>query len=193
MKKWSSYTVNSPTEIIHHVSHPMGDDPKANDSSTKTRAIFVLAASKPPYNVYGNPFYDHAGQGNVFSVNDSGGLDHNVQNYAYQDNSAIHGMVFDPTETYLYSADMWANKVWCHKKRADGQLDLVGSVDAPDKGDHPRWVAISPNGAYLYALMEGGNRLCMYLIDETTHMPVYTRQTYPLIPPGMFQYHAKRA
>lgn len=25
-------------------------------------------------------------------------------------------MVFDPQEEYLYSADMWANKIWTHKK-----------------------------------------------------------------------------
>lgn len=116
MKKWNSFTVQSPTEIYHHASHPMGGHPKANDADTKTRAIFVLAAKKPPHNVYGNPFYDYAGFGNVFSVNPTGGLDQNVQNYEYQDNTAIHGMVFDPSEEYLYSADMWANKVWCHKK-----------------------------------------------------------------------------
>jgi carboxy-cis,cis-muconate cyclase len=43
-------------------------------------------------------------------------LKENVQNYPYQDNTAIHGMVFDKNEEYLYSADMWANKVWTHKK-----------------------------------------------------------------------------
>lgn len=116
MKKWNSFAVNSPTDIVHHSSHPMGGHPKANDADTKTRAIFVLAANKPPYNVYGNPFYDFAGYGNVFSVDETGGLKENVQNYPYQDNTAIHGMVFDKDEEYLYSADMWANKVWTHKK-----------------------------------------------------------------------------
>ena len=116
MKKWNSFAVNSPTDIVHHSSHALGGHPKANDADTKTRAIFVLAANKPPYNVYGNPFYDYAGYGNVFSVDEKGGLKENVQNYPYQDNTAIHGMVFDKNEEYLYSADMWANKVWTHKK-----------------------------------------------------------------------------
>ena len=143
-----------------------------------------MAAKKPPYNVYGNPFYDYAGYGNVFSVDKEGGLDKNVQNYEYCDKTAIHGMVFDPTETYLYSADMWANRVWTHKKSSNGQLELVGSVDAPSPGDHPRWVAIHKTGRYLYALMEAGNRLAEYVIDEQTHLPVFTHKTYPLIPPG---------
>ena len=116
MKKWNSFSVNSPTDIVHHSSHALAGHPKANDADTKTRAIFVLAANKPPYNVYGNPFYDYAGYGNVFSVDEKGGLKENVQNYPYQDNTAIHGMVFDKNEEYLYSADMWANKVWTHKK-----------------------------------------------------------------------------
>lgn len=211
MKKWSSYTVNSPTDIVHHASHPMGGDckslppslphtylplltlspAKANDASTKTRAIFVLAAKKPPYNVYGNPFYDHAGYGNVFSVDFSGGLESNIQNYAYSPQTAVHGMVFDPTETYLYSADMWANRIWTHRKvdAESGKLELVGSVEAPAKGDHPRWAEMHPSGKYLYALMEAGNRLAVYVIDETTRLPVFTHVTFPLIPPGTLASH----
>jgi hypothetical protein len=44
----------------------------ASSPETNTRAIFVVSAKKPPFNVYGNPFYDHAGWGNVFSVNQEG-------------------------------------------------------------------------------------------------------------------------
>ncbi|KAF2803384.1 3-carboxy-cis,cis-mucoante lactonizing enzyme [Mytilinidion resinicola] len=186
MKKWSSYTVKSPSEIIHHASYPLGGHPKAASADTKTRAIFVLASKKPPYHVYGNPFYDYAGYGNVFSINKDGGLQSNVQNYEYSEKSAIHGMVFDPSEAYIYSADMWANKIWTHKKDSEtGHLTLVGSVDAPASGDHPRWVEIHPSGKYLYALMEGGNNLAVYVIDEKTYMPVFTHITYPLIPPGI--------
>lgn len=136
--------------------------------------------------MYGNPFYDYAGFGNVFKVNEDGSLGENIQNYEYCDKSAIHGMVFDPEEDYLYSADMWANRIWCHKKDSEtGKLTLVGSVDAPAPGDHPRWVEMHPSGKYLYALMEGGNRLGEYVIDQQTHMPVFTHKIYPLIPPGM--------
>lgn len=95
-------------------------------------------------------------------------------------------MVFDPTESYLYSADMWANRIWCHKKLEDGKVELVGYVEAPGKKDHPRWVEMHKSGKYLYALMEAGNRICEYVIDPQTHMPVYTHKTYPLIPPGEF-------
>ncbi|KAK7564100.1 carboxy-cis,cis-muconate cyclase [Phyllosticta citricarpa] len=186
MKTWSSYTVKSPTEIVQSASHPIAGHPLAANNETNTRAIFVLAAQKPPYNVYGNPFYDYAGFGNVFSVNEEGALKENVQNYEYEPKTGIHGMVFDPTETYLYSADLRANKIWTHKKDPQtGQLTLVGSLDAPDPGDHPRWVEMHPSGNYLYALMEAGNNVAEYVIDQQTHLPVFTRRTWPLIPPGL--------
>ena len=89
---------------------------RANDADTKTRAIFVLAAQKAPYAVYGNPFYDHAGFINVHSVDESGALAENIQNAPLDETSAVHGMVFDSEEEYLYSADMWSNKIWCHRK-----------------------------------------------------------------------------
>ena len=127
MKKWNSFRVKSPVDIIHQASHPLGGHPKANDVDTKTRAIFVLAEQKPPYHVIGNPFYDHAGYGNVFSVDPEGALKDNVQNFEYQENSAIHGMVFDSREEYLYSADMWANKIWTHKKVSAFTSWLVAS------------------------------------------------------------------
>jgi carboxy-cis,cis-muconate cyclase len=159
---------------------------EASRSDTNTRAIFVLAAKQAPFNVYGNPFYDHAGFGNVFSVNSEGGLEKNIQNYEYSPETGIHGMVFDPTETYLYSADLRGNSIWTHKKDSEtGHLTLVNRLKAPAPGDHPRWVAIHPSGAYLYVLMEAGNRLGVYVIDEQSHIPTFTHITYPLIPPGM--------
>jgi carboxy-cis,cis-muconate cyclase len=158
---------------------------QASLASTNTRAIFLLAAKKPPYAVYCNPFYKHAGHGSVFTVSSTGALEKNTQNYEYQAGSGIHGMVFDPTETYLYSADMYANKIWVHRKADSGELDLVGSVEVPGQKDHPRWVAMHPTGNYLYVLMEAGNRLCEYVIDPHTHMPVYTHHSFPLIPPGI--------
>lgn len=187
MKKWSSFAVKSPTEIVHEASHPIGGDPQANSAETNTRAIFLLPAKQSPYAVYANPFYKYAGYGNVFSVTGSGGLDKNIQNYPYQLNTGIHGMVFDPTETYLYSADLTANKLWVHRKvvSGSGSVELVGSVDAPAAGDHPRWVAMHPTGNYLYALMEAGNRICEYVIDPATQLPVYTHHSFPLIPPGI--------
>ena len=72
-----------------------------------------------------------------------------------------------------------------------GYITLVGSVEAPSPSDHPRWVELHPSGGYLYVLMESGNRLCTYTIDPVTHMPTWTRDSYPLVPPGMTKYFPK--
>ena len=134
--------------------------------------------------MYCNPFYEHAGFGNVFSVDATGALKENVQNYAYSPASAIHGMAFDAAERHLYSADMWANRIWTHARDgATGLLTSVGSVAAPRPHDAPRWVAVHPSGAHLYALMEHGNSLAEYAVDETTHLPAHTGRAWPLVPP----------
>lgn len=200
---------------------------EASRADTNTRAIFVLAARLPPYAVYCNPFYTHAGHGTIFtpsSPSDSASSSSSssgphpgclstatIQHYPYQPDSGIHGMVFDPpTETYLYSADLKTNKIWVHRRRnvaaaaasspphgsaaataatPAASLQLVGSISCPNQHDHPRWVAMHPSGKYLYALMEKGNRICEYVIDPETHMPVYTHRAYPLIPPGIPDKH----
>lgn len=40
--------------------------------------------------------------------------------------------------------------------------------------------------------MESGNRLSLYTIDPSTHMPSYTGTSYPLIPPDFATYHPKQ-
>lgn len=158
----------------------------ASSADSNTRAIFVLAAHQAPFNVYGNPFYKYAGYGNVFAVEADGRLSANVQNYEYAENSGVHGMVFDPTESFLYSADLQANKIWTHRKDpTTGLLTLVDCLEAPAPTDHPRWVEMHPSGRYLYVLMEAGNRLAVYVVDERRHVPVFTHLTYPLLPLGL--------
>lgn len=141
--------------------------------------------------MYCNPFYKHAGHGSVFAADPSSGAlvgPAPAQHYAFQPDTGIHGAVLDPhEERYLYSADLTANKLWVHRRPdlAKPDVELVGSVDAPDARDHPRWVALHSSGKYLYALMEKGNRICEYSIDGETHMPEYTGRHFPLIPPGI--------
>jgi carboxy-cis,cis-muconate cyclase len=182
MKAWTSYSVTSPQTIERNASHPISGHPLAASAITNTRAIFILAAQTPPYAVYGNPFYDHAGYGNVYSTTLTGGLGENIQNYPYDENSGIHGMVFDPNEEFLYSADLRANKLWTHKKSTNGKLTLVHHQLMPNSDDHPRWVEMSQSGKYLHVLMEGSNWLAEYSINSDTHYPECARKRFSLIP-----------
>ncbi|TQW08710.1 carboxy-cis,cis-muconate cyclase [Cordyceps javanica] len=176
---------------------------------SNTRAIFLLAARRPPHAVYCNPFYRHAGHGSVFAADPTTGAlvgPAAAQHYPYQPDSGVHGMVFSPArgsddgdddddddgERFLYSADLSANKLWVHRRPDPSrpEVELVGGVDAPDARDHPRWVAMHPSGAHLYALMEKGNRICEYAVDNNgrdngTGMITYTGRHFPLIPPDI--------
>lgn len=116
----------------------------------------------------------------------SGGLIENVQNYEYEEAAGVHGMVFDPTESHLYSADMGANRLWTHAKdKETGTVQLLGSIVAPGPDDHPRWVEMHKSGKHLYLLMESGNRLAEYKIDQETHLPEFTGKIFPLFPDGL--------
>lgn len=185
LKKWSSFSVESPTSILHRASHPLSHHPQASSPSTDTRAIFLLPATSPPYAVYCSPFYSNASSGTVFAVDPSGSLDRPVQTFDYGPGSAVHGAVFHPDGRHLFSADLSANKLWLHRRpRAeDPHLDTVTSVPAPAPDDHPRWVAVHPGGRFLYALMESGNRICEYAVDPPSNMcPVFTGRHFSLLP-----------
>lgn len=94
-------------------------------------------------------------------------------------------MVFDPTESFLYSADMGADKLWTHAKdQQTGTVHLLGSISAPEAGDHPRWVEMHKSGKHLYLLMEAGNRLAEYKINQESHLPEFTGKSFSLIPEG---------
>lgn len=84
---------------------------------------------------------------------------------------------------------MQNNRIWTHRKDAQtGQLTLVDCIEAPSRGDRPRWVEIHPSGKFLYVLMEAGNRLAVYVIeedgDEGRRVPSFTGVVYSLVPAG---------
>ena len=182
-----------------NLTPPPPNPEKAQSPDANTRAIFLLAHPSGDA-VYCNPFYAHAGHGSVFAVDPAtGALAACLQTYAYRPDAGVHGMAWDPAGVFLYSADMGANRLWVHRRRRqDGrpghpasaadslpQVDLVGSVEAPDARDKPRWVAVHPSGRFLYALMEKGNRICEFVVDPASRLPVYTHKHFPLIPPGV--------
>lgn len=186
MKMWRSFAVHSPSNILHASSKPLVGSAQALDESTTCRAIFTLAERKVPYNVLGVPFYDYATFLNVYSTNDEGTLQDNIQNLDFTNSSAAHCMVYDAAEEFLYTADLWGNKIWIHKKNSTtGLLDLIGTVDALSAYNGPRWVCLHPNDKVLYVVMETGNQLCVYDIDPATRMPVSTTTVYPLVPPAL--------
>lgn len=175
-----SYTLANATDIVYGNTLQMAANCSGN-------AIFVVAATEPPYSVYGSPFGSNSSCGVVMSVDETGGLSEVIQNYTYSSASGVHGMAFAPSDSFLYSADDSANTLWTHSVNSTtGELTLVDSLAGPSTGADPRHVAVHPEGKYLYLILEGANELAQYSIDNTTGIPSWKNVTYPLIPSGMF-------
>ncbi|RDW94631.1 hypothetical protein BP5796_00394 [Coleophoma crateriformis] len=172
-----SYTLNNATDIVYDTNVTIGGDCQSS------KAIFVVAASEPPYAVYGSPFGGTADCGSVMSVDANGVISGMQQNYTYSSSSGVHGMAFNPANTFLYSSDDSGNALWTHSvDQTTGELTYVANVSGPATGSDPRHVAVHPSGEYLYVILEGVNELAQYSIDNATGIPSFDNVTYPLIP-----------
>ncbi|TVY59276.1 Carboxy-cis,cis-muconate cyclase, partial [Lachnellula cervina] len=172
-----SYTLGNATDILYNSTLDIGGN------CTSSKAIFVTAATEPPYAVYGTLFGSNADCGSVYSVDENGALSELIQNYTYKSTSGVHGMALDSKNSFIYSADDSANTLWTHKVNSTtGELTLVGSVSGPVTGADPRHLAVHPEGQYLYVILEGANELAQYSIDQSTGIPSFENVTYPLIP-----------
>lgn len=144
----------------------------------------MLAASQPPYAVYGVPFAgSNSGCGTVISVDEAGDFSGTLQNFTYSSTSGVHGVAMNTENTFLYSADDAANSLWTHSvDPSTGAVTLVDVKTGPSNKSDPRHVTVHPGGKYLYVLLEGSNEVAQYNIDQATGIPSFLNVIYPLIP-----------
>jgi carboxy-cis,cis-muconate cyclase len=161
---WSSFAIQNSTIVTNETANA----PQPS-SCTQWNAANIIASRKQPYSVYGSLYCNNA----MF------------ESETYNEKAAVFAMAIDPTSNYLYSADWRNGQIWTHKIGGDGSLISLGSVDAPSAVSAPRSIAIHPSGKSLYVALEGWNAVALYSINTTSHLPVYTKALYTLIPPGM--------
>lgn len=144
--------------------------------------IYQVAATVPPYAVYGDCFGGSgANSGSVISVKDDGSLDALIQNVTYGSPAGVHGTAISSDGKFIYGADDTGNAVWTHSiDSTTGELTYVADLTGPSEGSDPRHVAIHPNGTYLYTLLEGSNSVIAYEIDAATGTPSANNVTWPL-------------
>ncbi|KAH7323491.1 carboxy-cis,cis-muconate cyclase [Rhexocercosporidium sp. MPI-PUGE-AT-0058] len=147
-------------------------------------SAFVLPSSHPPYFAYTGSWAGPNGCGMAISTRTNGTLSNVTQSWKYLNKSAIHGLAFGPQDKLLYSADLSADRVWTHSIGEDGMVSLVGKLDLPKAGMHPRHLAAHPDGKYLYVLMEHENTIVEYGLDKETGAPAKELKTYSLLPEG---------
>jgi carboxy-cis,cis-muconate cyclase len=168
---WSSFPVTSPTTI----GAESGRTPNVGECSV-WQGVYIFASRREPYTVYGT-----LSCANYVNVDKTGNVDKAAQ-VPYNEAVVIYGMAMDPSNQYLYSSDWKNGKIWTHRVEVDGSLTSLGSVEGPSNVSAPRTMVVHPSGKTMYVLLEGWNAVALYTIDATTHMPVYTGGTYPLLP-----------
>ncbi|KAI0180612.1 carboxy-cis,cis-muconate cyclase [Hypoxylon sp. FL1284] len=158
------------------------------------KSVFVQASPAAPHAVYGSYFYGNAKCGTVMSVHVNGTLRAVVQDFAYADGSAVHGVAFstadDDDARYLYSADDNGNSLWVHEiaqgAAAEGTLGTARQrVRWPETGAGPRHLVAHPAGAYVYAVLEGASQVAEVAVVAGSPPQLQpTGRTFPLLRDG---------
>lgn len=86
----------------------------------------------------------------------------------------------------MYTADLSGDRVWAHGLRERDVMQEVGKVDMPVKGMHPRHLVAHPAGGYLHVVMEAGNEVVEYALDDRGLPTGGGGGRWSLIPEGMF-------
>ncbi|CAG8948758.1 hypothetical protein HYFRA_00001879 [Hymenoscyphus fraxineus] len=169
----------------------------SGDAACNTSSNSLVAATEPPYAVYGTAFSAAGAQGNdscgtVMSVDKDGFFTGADQEFGYRPSSGIHGMALNKNNTFLYSADDTGNFVWTHSvDPSTGFVTFVDASPAPSNGSHgsydtnPRHVTVHPEGKFLYVLFEGSEQLAQFEIDQATGIPSFQGVAYSMVLPGM--------
>ncbi|EFX04833.1 polyketide synthase [Grosmannia clavigera kw1407] len=184
----TSFTSSSPAFISYSLAGATNitlDTTVDAGGNCTGKAIYVVAAERAPYSVYGSFFGGSAGCGAVLSVDEDGALAAAVQNFTYASGSGVHGLALAPSGPFLYSADDSGNQIWTHHiDNSTGAVSVVGHLSSPATGSDPRHVTVHPSGQYLYVVLEGTSKVAVYALDGTTGLPTATNVTYLLLPSG---------
>ncbi|KAE9377386.1 3-carboxy-cis,cis-mucoante lactonizing enzyme [Stipitochalara longipes BDJ] len=147
-------------------------------------SAFVIQSPKSPNAVYASQWPGPAACGSSFKTLGNGTLSSVLETWKYSNDSGIHGLAFGPNGDRLYSADLSGDRVWTHSVGNDGKVAVVGTLQVPSAGMHPRHLVAHSGGQYLYVVFEAGNALIEYSLDEDTETAKAQVNSYSLIPTG---------
>jgi 6-phosphogluconolactonase len=106
-------------------------------------------------------------------------------NVRRQEGPHAHSINLDPTNTYLYVADLGIDKLMIYEVDADGgtlQPNEIPFIDI-EPGSGPRHLTFHPTLPYMYLTNEMGNTIMVYAFDASTGN-LELRQTVPSLPEG---------
>jgi carboxy-cis,cis-muconate cyclase len=142
---------------------------------------FIVASTAKPFTVFGAP-YSTACSGQVIKVGSSGTLKSVEANITYGSDSGIHGLALSSDNRFIYSGDDMGGSIWTHSY--DEATNSVSKLQQLNMSGNPRHLAVSPQGSFVYVILEQNNQLAVFNRDETTGLISGRNKTFSLLPSG---------
>ncbi|MBN8635099.1 MAG: lactonase family protein [Anaerolineae bacterium] len=122
--------------------------------------------------------------GGVLPASDSVFHEGKGANEARQDKSHAHCILPDPTNTYVYSADLGIDQIVCYRlDHNHGRLHRHDSLQLPD-GTGPRHMVFHPNNKFAYVIGELNSSITVLSVDSATGA-LAALQSVPTLPAGV--------
>jgi carboxy-cis,cis-muconate cyclase len=148
---------------------------------TGNNVNYIVASNAEPFTVFGAP-YSTGCPGQVIKVGSSGTLESAEANITYSSDSGIHGLALSSDNRFIYSGDDMGTSIWTHSY--DEETTSVSKLQRLNVTGNPRHLAVSPQGSFIYVILEQNNQLAVFNRDETTGYLSGRNKTFSLLPSG---------
>lgn len=142
---------------------------------------YIVASTAEPFTVFGAP-YSTGCPGQVIKVGSSGILESVEANITYSSDSGTHGLALSSDNRFIYSGDDMGSSIWTHTY--DEVSNKATKLQRLNVTGNPRHLAVSPQGSFIYVILEEINQLAVFNRDETTGLITRRNKTLSLLPSG---------
>jgi carboxy-cis,cis-muconate cyclase len=149
--------------------------------STGNNTNYIVSFTTEPFTVFGAP-YSSGCPGQAITVTSSGTLKSIVASISYSSVSRVHGLALSSDDRFIYSGDDMGNSVWAHyynvtssKMSKFQQRNITGK---------PRHLVVSPQGSYVYVMLDTGNAVGVLTRGLKTGRIAATNTTFSTISSG---------
>ncbi|KAJ5777258.1 hypothetical protein N7520_000504 [Penicillium odoratum] len=140
---------------------------------------YIVSSTAKPYTVFGAP-YSEGCPGQVIAVDASGTLESVKANITYSSDSGVHGLALSSDNRFIYSGDDMGSAVWTHSY--DESTNTVSKLQRLNVTRNPRHLVVSPQGSFVYVILEENNQLAVFNRDKFTGILSGRNKTYSLLP-----------
>ena len=101
----------------------------------------------------------------------------------YGSDSGVHGLALSADNQFIYSGDDMGGSVWTH--HYDESTNTVTKLQRLNMTGNPRHLVVSPQGSFVYVILEQNNQLAVFNRNAMTGMITGRNKTISLLPSCM--------